>query len=98
MLADTDADGLSDSVELTEGTNPLVADTDGDGYLDGEEVAAGTDPLVANAAIPATEEEGCGCNTRGAGSPWIAALAALALARRRASSARSSASRSIIRR
>jgi len=43
---DTDADGLSDGVEvLLIGTDPLVADTDGAGATDGAEVAAGTDPL-----------------------------------------------------
>jgi hypothetical protein len=43
--ADTDGDGLTDSVEIeTHGTNPLLSDTDGDGFSDGKEVAQGTDP------------------------------------------------------
>ncbi len=50
-LADTDADGLSDSAEvnridpqtaLPAPTNPLVADTDGDGLRDGVETDTGT--------------------------------------------------------
>lgn len=41
---DTDHDGLSDLMELTETfTDPLKADTDADGVLDGIEVADGTD-------------------------------------------------------
>lgn len=44
--ADEDSDGLLDSRELAEGTDPKNPDTDGDGLFDGEEVAAfGTDPL-----------------------------------------------------
>ena len=46
---DDDDDGLSDSEEGTQGTNPLVADTDGDGLSDGEEVNTyKTDPLLAD--------------------------------------------------
>lgn len=37
--SDTDGDGISDKVEITNyRTNPLKADTDGDGYNDGDEV------------------------------------------------------------
>ncbi len=43
--ADDDNDGLLDSLELTNGTNPIDADTDDDGLLDGFEVTYGFDPL-----------------------------------------------------
>jgi uncharacterized repeat protein (TIGR01451 family)/MYXO-CTERM domain-containing protein len=36
-LIDTDADGLSDGLEATIGTNPMDADSDDDGVLDGAE-------------------------------------------------------------
>lgn len=41
---DTDGDGLTDTEEVTYGTDPENSDTDGDTYLDGDEVAAGYDP------------------------------------------------------
>jgi hypothetical protein len=46
-LADTDADGLGDALEInTHHTRPAVADTDGDGLNDGPEVTTHhTDPL-----------------------------------------------------
>gem|GEM_PF-6524094 len=45
LNADDDSDGLSNSVEQTQGTNPEDKDTDGDGLLDGEEVNThNTDP------------------------------------------------------
>jgi YD repeat-containing protein len=45
-LADTDADGLSDGLEvLTHHTNPLAIDTDHDAVSDGDEVGANTNPL-----------------------------------------------------
>ena len=48
-LGDPDIDGLSNSGELTAGTNPTVADTDGDGLNDGAEVTTyTTNPLVAD--------------------------------------------------
>lgn len=44
-LSDTDADGLSDYLEIFQyKTDPIVADTDGDTYLDGNEVDNGYDP------------------------------------------------------
>ena len=43
---DNDNDGLSDSLEATLGTDPLLADTDGDGLTDYEEVNWGGDPLT----------------------------------------------------
>ena len=44
-LRDTDADGMNDGQEVTNGTNPLVTDSDSDGLSDGEEKARGTNPL-----------------------------------------------------
>ena len=57
VLADTDGDGLLDSVETDTGTyvdasntgsDPLDSDSDDDGILDGIEVDAGLDPNVAD--------------------------------------------------
>jgi len=45
---DSDDDGVSDSVEETNGTDPLKADSDGDGVNDGVEKTDGTDPLKAD--------------------------------------------------
>lgn len=43
---DTDVDGLSDGVEVTNhSTNPLLRDTDSDGLADADELEVGTDPL-----------------------------------------------------
>jgi len=42
---DADRDGLTDSVELSLGTDPNNADTDNDGVDDGQEVADGSNPL-----------------------------------------------------
>ena len=66
LLADSDADGLSDYQEVAwDGdvsgynpggdTNPVDGDTDGDGVNDGDEVAAGTDPLD-DASYPVTAD------------------------------------------
>ncbi len=41
---DTDGDGISDSTEITNGTNYLLFDTDGDGISDGEDAT----PLLPN--------------------------------------------------
>lgn len=43
--ADTDKDGLSDTLERIYKTDPVNPDTDGDGYKDGDEVKNGFDPL-----------------------------------------------------
>ncbi|QYJ78035.1 tandem-95 repeat protein [Shewanella acanthi] len=48
---DDDNDGLSDTDEVTYGTNPLLTDTDGDGISDGDEIANGSDPLNAPPVI-----------------------------------------------
>lgn len=42
---DDDNDGLIDTKEISQGTDPLKADTDSDGLSDSEEVTAGTNPL-----------------------------------------------------
>jgi lipoprotein-anchoring transpeptidase ErfK/SrfK len=47
-VADTDQDGLVDSLELKLGTDPDNPDTDNDTYKDGEEVSNGYNPLVGN--------------------------------------------------
>ena len=43
-IVDTDADGISDTVEGRIGTNPNMADTDGDGFNDGQEIWAAFSP------------------------------------------------------
>ncbi len=42
---DTDGDGLSDSVELSLGSDPRMVDSDGDGLTDADEHVAGSDAL-----------------------------------------------------
>lgn len=42
---DQDGDGLTNTEEAAEGTNPTNPDTDGDGINDGDEVTNGTNPL-----------------------------------------------------
>ncbi len=44
---DDDGDGVSDTDEAIDGTNPKNPDSDGDGTNDGDERVAGTDPLDA---------------------------------------------------
>jgi hypothetical protein len=44
VLADSDADGVSDEHELSLGADPLDEDTDDDGFRDGFEVAVALDP------------------------------------------------------
>ena len=49
MAPDTDADSLSDGIEVNvTNTSPTIADTDGGGVVDGFEVANGTDPLLSS--------------------------------------------------
>jgi hypothetical protein len=52
-IADTDADGLKDGLEINQyKTNPLQNDTDGDGLLDGAEVNQyGANPLLMDSDI-----------------------------------------------
>ena len=45
---DPDNDGLTNTEEFTNNTQPLKADTDDDGVTDGEELADGSDPLIAD--------------------------------------------------
>ena len=45
---DPDGDSLTNSEELSYGTEPGTDDTDGDGRTDYGEVTAGTDPLDAS--------------------------------------------------
>lgn len=45
--ADTDGDGLPDTLEVKLGTDPAKADTDGDGFSDGVEVQNGYNPKGA---------------------------------------------------
>jgi len=45
---DTDIDGVSNSLELSAGTNPSMADSDNDGVGDLAELQAGSDPLNPN--------------------------------------------------
>jgi len=45
IFLDSDQDGLSDTEEISYGTDPKKQDTDGDGYSDGAEIKGGYDPL-----------------------------------------------------
>lgn len=45
---DADGDGLIDSLEIAQGSDPYAADTDGDDYSDADEYVAGTDALSEN--------------------------------------------------
>jgi len=70
--ADTDEDGLWDSVEPTLGTDPTNWDSDGDGLNDGFEYAAGSDPndpdtdddgLLDGQEYPKNDHDWCYTNT-----------------------------------
>lgn len=52
VAPDSDTDGLSDSREISLGTNPFDADTDDDGVQDGQEITDGTNPLDAGSNYP----------------------------------------------
>ena len=45
LIMDSDGDGIIDSVEAEDGTDPFSVDSDGDGASDSEEKREGTDPL-----------------------------------------------------
>jgi thrombospondin type 3 repeat protein len=45
---DRDHDGVTDSAEVAEGSNPDDADSDHDGLSDGDEARRGTDPLASD--------------------------------------------------
>lgn len=51
---DPDADGLTNSEEALNYTDPNAADTDGDGFLDNAEVKLGTLPLIPSIDPPIT--------------------------------------------
>jgi hypothetical protein len=53
VVPDTDGDGVINTQELTDGTNPNLEDSDGDGFFDGHEKLVGTDPLL-NTSFPPT--------------------------------------------
>lgn len=64
---DDDNDGVLDTVEATDGTNPIMADSDGDGVTDGDEKSNGTNPLHSSTCdafpIPVTDIPGDQCQT-----------------------------------
>lgn len=58
VLVDSDSDGINDSREILNGTDPNDPDTDNDGYSDGAESEAGSDPLdPASVPRPVTYED-----------------------------------------
>lgn len=57
---DPDADGLNNTAEQANGTDPNVADTDGDGVNDGEEIADGTDPTDGTDRSDMNDDDGDG--------------------------------------
>jgi hypothetical protein len=60
---DTDGDGVPDSVEQSNGTDPKNADSDGDGLTDGEEAKQGSDPHSPDTdgdGVPDDEEAALG--------------------------------------
>ncbi|MGB1697296.1 MAG: hypothetical protein ACPHK8_02735 [Thermoplasmatota archaeon] len=72
--ADNDMDGLNNTAEYANGTDPNNADTDGDGVNDGAEVAAGSDPNKAPEHAPTDTEEKGGSKT----VVWLIVIVALA--------------------
>ncbi len=53
---DDDADGVLDSVEKTDGTDPLIKDTDLDGVDDGVEKTDGTNPLIKDTDLDGVDD------------------------------------------
>ncbi len=62
---DQDGDGLTNTEETAEGTDPTNPDTDGDGINDGSEVTASTDPL--DPCDPPNATPQCNIDTDGDG-------------------------------
>ncbi len=62
---DTDGDGLSDSLERSIGSNPMLRDSDGDGYTDDQEYEFGSDP---NDSASTPEGQAC-VNTTATANP-----------------------------
>lgn len=62
---DQDGDGLTNTEETAEGTDPTNPDTDGDGINDGTEVTNGTDPL--DLCDPPNALPACNIDTDGDG-------------------------------
>lgn len=62
---DQDGDGLTNTEENAEGTNPTNPDTDGDGINDGTEITNGTDPL--DQCDPPNATPACNVDTDGDG-------------------------------
>ncbi len=62
---DQDSDGLTNSEETLEGTNPINPDSDGDAINDGQEVTAGSNPL--DPCDPDETLPGCQTDTDGDG-------------------------------
>jgi hypothetical protein len=68
---DTDGDGVPDSVEQSNGSDPKNADSDGDGLPDGEEASRGSDPNDPDTdgdGVTDAEEAEYGTNPREADS------------------------------
>jgi hypothetical protein len=62
---DTDGDGVPDSVEQTNGTDPKNADSDGDGVNDADEAKRGSNPLNPDSdgdGVPDDQEAELGTN------------------------------------
>lgn len=55
---DDDADGVSNSEEKAQGTDPFKADSDGDGVTDGAEKLSGSNPLSAQSLPLDTDGDG----------------------------------------
>ncbi len=56
---DDDNDGISDTDEISLGTNPLRSDTDNDGVSDGQELLDGSNPLDRGSAHPVLSTTVC---------------------------------------
>jgi len=54
---DADSDGLTNLVEQTHGTDPLVADSDGDSLTDADEINRGTNPVSKDTDNDALDDD-----------------------------------------